>query len=108
MDEANCSHTQYKAYHTQRKAAEQRGIEWQFTLKTWVAWWGDDYQYRGRCSGQLVMARKGDAGPYSPSNTVKATCNQNHSDTDYNKIVYKTMKRHPECFGAYRKYKQPV
>ena len=91
MDQANCSHNQYEAYYQQRKAAGQRGIVWQFTLSTWVQWWGDDYQYRGKYSGQLVMGRKGDTGPYSPANTVKITVNQNTSDGNLNRFVTKSQ-----------------
>jgi hypothetical protein len=58
-------------------ARHVRGIEWQFTYESWVAWWGDDIDRRGPNSGQLVMSRHGDTGPYHPDNVSKKTCNEN-------------------------------
>jgi len=71
-------------YHTQKAGAKARNIEWHFTYETWLAWWGDDIVNRGNKSGQLVMARKDDAGPYHPDNVEKITANQNHSDAHKN------------------------
>ena len=67
-------------YDTQRRSAIARGIEWHFTYDTWVAWWGDDIDRRGRLTGQLVMARNNDSGPYHPDNVSKKTCNENSSE----------------------------
>ena len=67
-------------YHTQRLGAKQRGIDWQFTYETWVEWWGEDIVNRGHYSGQLVMARFNDEGPYHPDNVKKITCNENCSE----------------------------
>lgn len=64
-------------YRVQKSNAQQRGIEWQFTYDEWINWWGDDIVCRGKRTGQLVMARLGDIGPYSPDNCVKKTCNEN-------------------------------
>jgi hypothetical protein len=64
-------------YNCQRISARCRGIEWQFTYDSWLAWWGDDIANRGRLKGQLVMARHKDIGPYSPANTYKATPHEN-------------------------------
>ena len=58
-------------YQKQRERAKARGIEWQFTYEAWVAWWGEDFFTRGRRRDDLVMARIGDVGPYSPTNCVK-------------------------------------
>ena len=67
----------YGAYASQRKAAENRGIDWQFTYEEWVNWWGDDFDKRGKSSESLVMARKGDVGPYHPDNVDKKTAAEN-------------------------------
>ena len=75
-----------EAYRSQRDSAtKKRGIEWQFTWETWLAWWGDDIVNRGRRRGQLVQARKGDLGPYSPDNCVKLTHGQNVIDAHLGK-----------------------
>jgi len=86
LDATGTTRLEWLSYRMQRMRAKQRSIDWQFNYTTWVQWWGTDIHNRGRCSGQLVMARKGDAGPYSPSNTEKITCNQNHSDSNYNRL----------------------
>jgi len=75
----------YKKYQHQKWRAEARGIDWQFTYDEWLVWWGADITLRGRQSGDLVMARIGDVGPYSPANCVKLTCNKNISDAQTNK-----------------------
>ena len=71
-------------YYTQKAGAKARNIEWHFTFESWIAWWGDDIVNRGNKSGQLVMARKDDTGPYHPDNVEKITANQNHSDAHKN------------------------
>jgi hypothetical protein len=68
----------YKRIYTeQKRRAGTRGIEWQFSFETWLDWWGPDIELRGRKKGQLVMARTGDIGPYSPDNVRKATAEGN-------------------------------
>lgn len=69
----------YQAYRNQFNAAQRRRIEWQFTLPEWWAWWQQDARWarRGRDRDGLVMARRGDAGPYSPENTYAGTPQQN-------------------------------
>jgi len=68
----------YKRIYTeQKRRAGTRGIEWQFSFETWLDWWGPDIELRGRKKGQLVMARYGDIGPYSPENVRKATAEEN-------------------------------
>lgn len=61
------------AFRTQKNNAAKRGIPFLFTHEQWVEWWGDDILKRGRCMGDLVMSRRGDAGPYSPENVYKNT-----------------------------------
>lgn len=84
-------------YLIQKHHAGKRGIDWQFTLESWIAWWGDDIVNRGRKSGQLVMARIGDIGPYHPDNCVKKTCNDNLSEGSLGKSKsLETRKRMSE------------
>lgn len=64
-------------YNGQKSMAKKRGIEWQFTRDTWLAWWGDDYALRGQGRGKLCCARINDQGPYSPENCIKLTHEQN-------------------------------
>jgi hypothetical protein len=71
-------------YNTQKAGAINRGIDWQFTYETWLEWWGEDIVNRGHKSGQLVMARHKDTGPYHPDNVRKATCNENSSEGNLN------------------------
>lgn len=78
---------QKRAYTAQRLRAQARNIDWQFTFESWLAWWGDDYQYRGRTRGCLVMARPGDQGAYSPDNCVKITAEENVSQAQSGKIL---------------------
>ena len=67
-------------YLNQSYEAVKRGIAWEFTYETWVAWWGNDYKYRGKGKGKLQMCRFNDTGPYSPTNCYKATHEQNLKD----------------------------
>ena len=83
-------------YHTQHTGARNRGIDWQFTYESWLAWWGDDIVNRGNKSGQLVMARIGDTGPYHPDNVRKVTCNENHSEAHKNGLGWTTGRKHSD------------
>lgn len=67
----------FKRYEFQRAKALVRGIEWKFTFDSWLEWWGDDLDRRGRGTFDLCMMRPGDVGPYSPENTRKGTVLQN-------------------------------
>lgn len=73
------------AFSAQKCNAKIRGIEWQFTFEEWLAWWGDDFNNRGRKKGQLVMARYNDAGPYHPDNCKKITSGENSREIHANK-----------------------
>ena len=65
------------AYASQKGGAKRRGIEWQFTFETWLAWWGDDLPRRGTRPLDLQMQRKADRGPYAPWNVTKGTPKDN-------------------------------
>jgi len=72
-------------YCGQKSMAKKRGIAWEFTFESWLAWWGDDYALRGQGRGKLCCARFGDLGPYSPDNCKKITHEQNARETDFTK-----------------------
>lgn len=74
------------AYERQKGSAKHRNIEWKFTYEDWLSWWGTDIDKRGRGRGKLCMARKGDVGPYNPSNVYKATHEENLHVGHYRKI----------------------
>jgi hypothetical protein len=76
---------QRAAYSIQKRSAKQRGIEWRFTFQEWWAWWQVDKRWanRGLGKGKFVMARTGDAGPYSPENVYCATFEQNSRDVSF-------------------------
>lgn len=67
-------------YHNHKARSKRRGIAFEFSYDEWIAWWGDDISNRGRNTGQLVMARIKDTGPYHPTNVYKTTVEQNVSD----------------------------
>lgn len=76
-------------YWNAYKCAKQRNIDWNFTYQSWIDWWGDDIANRGCRSGQLVMARNGDIGPYHPDNVSKKTCNENISEGNKGRVQSK-------------------
>ena len=57
-------------YNWQRSMARKRKIEFHFSFDEWLQFWLDSgYWYnRGRKTGQYVMCRYGDIGPYSIDN----------------------------------------
>ena len=67
------------AFKIQKQSAKHRGIEWQLSFPEWVAIWINSGQInnRGRYSGQYVMSRIGDVGPYAVNNVRIKTCNEN-------------------------------
>lgn len=66
-----------QAFNNQRCNAKKRGIEWDFTYESWMEWWGSDIEQRGCRSGNIVMARHGDVGAYTPANVYKEECGAN-------------------------------
>ena len=65
------------AFLNQRCNAKKRGIEWGFSYEEWLEWWGPDIERRGCGSGNIVMARQGDAGGYTADNVYKSTASAN-------------------------------
>lgn len=69
------------AWHSQRRNAIERGIEWRLTLWQWWSIWQKSGKWaeRGRGKGRYVMCRFGDTGAYEPGNVYIATCQHNAS-----------------------------
>ena len=75
-------------------ALNRRNIGWEFTFEEWLQVWLNSCHWnnRGRETGQYVMARFNDSGPYSKDNVeiittadnVKAATNR--AKTSYNKV----------------------
>ena len=72
------------AYRQQEFRARKRGIAWEFSFEAWCEWWLETGRWyaRGRRGDDYVMARIGEAGPYSPSNCICITQRQNLLDVD--------------------------
>ena len=70
------------AYAFQKNQAKQRGIEFLLTFEEWRDWWGNDFANRGCAKGKLVMARRGDEGPYKLGNIKKITCSENSVESN--------------------------
>ena len=66
-------------YSTQKCGAGKRGVSFNLTFDEWITWWLSTCHYleRGHKSGQYVMSRFGDIGPYSLNNIFCQTCNEN-------------------------------
>lgn len=66
-------------YQQQRRQAVLRNIPWEFTFETWWKVWEDSgkWEERGFSKGKYCMCRSKDVGPYSPSNVVVATTEDN-------------------------------
>lgn len=75
------SRTPTRAWHSQKRNALQRGIEWNITLWDWWQIWQKSGKWasRGREVGQYVMCRFGDAGAYEVGNVYIATTSHNCS-----------------------------
>jgi hypothetical protein len=70
--------------------ATNRGVEFNFTYQEWVRWWkrqlGPDWlKKRGCKSGQYVMARYYDDGPYAAYNVKCALAENNMKEAWFNK-----------------------
>jgi hypothetical protein len=65
-------HKAFIRWREQRYNSEHRGIAFELSLADWPAIWigSGRYRQRGRRSGQYVMSRPGDTGPYSVDNVA--------------------------------------
>lgn len=67
------------AFLLHRIGAPKRGIDFNFTYQEWTAspCGPDWFKKRGNKTGQYVMARHGDKGPYEPGNVKCITSSEN-------------------------------
>jgi hypothetical protein len=70
-------------WRDQRRHARRRGIEFQLTFEQWLLIWETSGRLpeRGKETGQYVMARPGDQGPYAVGNVRIITVNQNAGES---------------------------
>src|SRR4051794_37768607 len=63
------------AFRTHRNNAKRRRVPFHLSVSEWWWFWSQDdrWERRGRGSNDLVMARRGDAGPYAVDNIVCLT-----------------------------------
>ena len=73
------------AYRQQARNAKTRGIAFNLTFPAWDKIWeaSGHYANRGTKSGQYVMSRYGDKGPYAIGNVEVKTASENHSENRY-------------------------
>lgn len=87
--------TKRDAWRRQKNSALKRDIDFQFSFKDWCQWWETNlgsnwFVLRGCKSGQFVMARNKDQGPYADWNVRCATVADNH--VEHNLIRPKPKK----------------
>ena len=75
-----------KEFSAQKQNARRRGIAFEFTYDTWISWWGNDIEQRGKGANKLVMARKEDTGSYHPDNVIKLYGKDNVSQGNIGRI----------------------
>ncbi len=81
-----------RKYVSQKASAKRRGIEWQFTFDSWLDFWKDDIEARGRQHHELCMQRFGDKGPYHPDNVRKDYPRRNAITAGINKRARNTYR----------------
>lgn len=69
-----------KAFKQQCYSALERGIAFDLSFSQWWMLWEPHYHLRGVRSGQMVMARNGDSGPYALGNVTIKTARANHRE----------------------------
>jgi hypothetical protein len=57
-----------RAFRQHKAGAAKRGIGFDLSFSEWWGIWEAHYHNRGTRSGQMVMARMGDVGPYAVGN----------------------------------------
>lgn len=104
--------TPVRAYHSQKNVARQRGIPWELTYGTWIAWWEAQlgpnwFTMRGRKAGQYCMSRKGDIGAYNLENIRCILHVENSREAAPRMTKAFKQKRGPKVFyGSARPYKK--
>jgi hypothetical protein len=71
-----------KAYDSQRRHANDRGIDWLFNYEDWLEMWllSGKWFVRGKSRGMYQMCRRGDIGAYSKRNCFIGTMEENQQD----------------------------
>lgn len=74
-------------YTDHKSHAKQRGIPFLLSFEEWCTIWriSGKWEQRGHSTGQYVMARFGDTGPYAVGNVKIITCNENVSEAHLGK-----------------------
>jgi DNA-binding CsgD family transcriptional regulator len=90
-----------RAYATQRKNADKRGIGWELNLWQWWCIWQQSGKWAQRGRGQgYMMCRKGDVGPYAVDNVFIATGCENSSNQKRKKSDLPTgVRKNKKCAG---------
>ena len=84
------------AYTDHKSHAKRRGIPFLLTFEEWCAIWRESgkWDQRGHLSGQYVMARFGDTGPYAVGNVRICTAFDNLSEAHLGKPKPKRRATH--------------
>lgn len=89
-------------YHSQKKIAEKRNIDFLLTFDEWYQWWlsngidknGPSQKELGiDRKNTLCMCRYGDIGPYSLDNIYCATASQNAKDMVTNGSMFRQCRK---------------
>ena len=92
----------FRRFHEQRRAAEQRGVEWRFDFWGWLRVWQDSghLSERGRCKGSYQMCRSGDIGPYASSTVRIDRMEVNASEAQAAKNRIRLARQQAACAAA--------
>lgn len=76
-----------KAFLNHRGHAASRGVPFLMTFEEWWSIWEQSghWSERGRRSGQYVMARFGDRGPYAAGNVKIILSEENRAEVEYDR-----------------------
>jgi hypothetical protein len=95
--------TPFRRYHQQRMNARYRGIGWELTFDQWQDLWLEHYDRRGRESGQYVMARHGDEGPYAVGNVSIKPVEDNLAEARQNERMRRAVSLLPDLSSQARR-----
>ena len=86
-------------FHEQRRAAGQRGVEWQLDFRQWLEIWqtSGHLHQRGRCKGDYQMCRMGDRGGYASSNVFIGPMEVNASEAQATKQRIRLERQATAC-----------
>src|SRR6516164_4696462 len=92
----------WQRFYEQRRAAGQRGVEWQLDFRTWLEIWqaSGHLHQRGRCKGSYQMCRSGDIGPYASSNVRIDLMENNASEAQAAKQRIRLARQEAACVAA--------